>query len=180
MFKRLEMDLEPQALEVLQQIGIRRGQTVLDFGCGSGTYTIPAAKLVGEQRKVYALDKDKKVLDELMQRAESAGIKNVERIDTSGELKLGLADESFDMILLFDVFHYHYFPQMEERKRLLEEIHRILKSDGLVALWPKHMESEAKGEIESANFHLKKEYSGILIHDNKDCERGQILNFRKK
>ena len=33
---------------------------------------------------------------------------------------------------------------------------------------------------EGANFHLKSEYSGILIRDNKDRERGQILNFRKK
>ena len=174
------MELESQALEVLQQIGIRRGQTVLDFGCGSGTYTIPAAKLIGEQRKVYALDKDKQALDKLMQRAKSVGLENVERIDTSGEPRFGLADESFDMILLFDVFHHHYFPQMEERRMILEEIYRILKSDGLVSLWPKDMESEARGEIESANFYLEKEYSGILIHDNKNCERGQILNFRKR
>ena len=173
------MELESQALEVLQQIGIRRGQTVLDFGCGSGTYTIPAAKTVGGQRKVYALDKDKKALDELMQRAKSAGLRNVERIDTSGELEFGLADESIDLVLLFDVFHHHYFPRMDERKRLLEEIYRILKPDGLVSLWPKHMESEAKREIESANFYLESEHSGTLIHDSKDCERGQVLNFTK-
>ena len=174
------MELESQAFEILQQIGIRIGQTILDFGCGSGTYTIPTAKIIGEQGKVYAVDKDKKALDELMQRAKSAGLKNVERVDTPGELKFGLADESIDLVLLFDVFHHHYFLQMDEKKRLLAEIYRILKSDGIVSLWPKHMESEAKGEIESANFYLESEYSGILIHDNKNLERGQVLNFKRK
>jgi len=41
------------------------------------------------------------------------------------------------------------------------------------------MESEAKGEIEEASFYLESEYSETLIHDNKDRETGQILNFRK-
>ena len=173
------MELESQALKVLETVGIKRGQTVLDFGCGSGTYAIPAAKVVGKQGKVYALDKDKKALDELMQKAESAGLKNIERIDTSGELKFRLGDESIDLILLFDVFHHHYFPQMDERERLLEEIYRILKSDGSISVWPKHMESEAEDEIKNANFYLEKEYYETLIHDNKDREKGQILNFKK-
>jgi ubiquinone/menaquinone biosynthesis C-methylase UbiE len=175
--KKLELEL--QALKVLTKIGIREGQVVLDFGCGPGTYTIPAAKIVGEQGRVYALDKDGKALDELMQKAKSVGLKNIERIDTSGELKCGLADESIDSILLFDVFHHYYFPQMDERKRLLEEIYRILKSDGFISVWPKHMESEAEDEIKNANFYLERESSEMLIHDNKDRERGEILNFKK-
>ena len=175
-----KMELESQAFEVLETAGIKRGQIVLDFGCGSGTYTIAAAKIVGEQGKVYALDKDKKALDELMQKAESAGLKNVERTDTSGELKIDLTDESVDVVLLFDVFHHYYFPQADDRRKLLNEIYRILKLDGFISVWPKHMESEAKDEIESANFYLKSKYSGTLIHDNKDHERGQILNFRKR
>jgi cyclopropane fatty-acyl-phospholipid synthase-like methyltransferase len=36
------MTLEAHAFEILEKAGIERGKTVLDFGCGSGTYTIPA------------------------------------------------------------------------------------------------------------------------------------------
>jgi precorrin-6B methylase 2 len=82
MFKRFETELESRILEVLQQIGIRRGHTVLDFGCGSGMYTILVAKIVGEQGRVYALDKDKEALDELMQEAESAALKNIKGMET--------------------------------------------------------------------------------------------------
>jgi ubiquinone/menaquinone biosynthesis C-methylase UbiE len=173
------MELESQALEVLEKIGIRRGQTVLDFGCGSGTYTIPAAKVVGEQGRVYALDKDKEALDELMQKARSTGLRNVERMETSGKLEIGLTDESVDVVLLFDVFHSYYFPQAGDRRKLLDEIYRIMKPAAFISVWPKHMESEAKDEIKNANFHLEEEHSETLIHDNKDTEEGRILNFRK-
>ncbi len=174
------MELESQAFEVLERLGINRGQIVLDFGCGSGTYSIPAAKIVAEQGRVYALDKDKKVLDELMQKAKLAGLKNIERMDTSGEPRIDLTDESVDVVLFFDVFHSYYFPQVEDRRSLLNEIHRVMKLSAFISVWPKHMESEAKDEIKNANFYLEEEHSETLIHDNKDREGGQILNFRKK
>jgi precorrin-6B methylase 2 len=56
------MELEARVLELLQQVGIRTGQAVLDFGCGYGTYTIPVAEIVDRQGKVYALDKDVELL----------------------------------------------------------------------------------------------------------------------
>ena len=174
------MELELQVLELLEKVGIKKSQVVLDFGCGSGMYTIPAAKIVGKQGKVYALDKDKKALDELMGKAESAGLKNIKRMDTSGELKIDLTDESVDVVLLFDVFHSYYFPQASDRRKLLNEIYRIMKPSGFISVWPKHMESEAKDEIESADFYLESECTSTLIHDNYDRERGKILNFRKK
>jgi ubiquinone/menaquinone biosynthesis C-methylase UbiE len=174
------MDIEAHALEILEKVGIKRGKTVLDFGCGSGTYTIPAAKIVGKEGKVYALDKDKKALDELMQKAESAGLGNIKRIDASGELKIPLADESVDTVLLYDVFHSYYFSQVDERRKLLKEVYRVSKRDAIISVWPKHMESEAKEEIESANFYFEREYSGTLIHDNEDIEKGKVLDFRKK
>ena len=181
MFKRLEMELESRALEVLQQIGISRGQTVLDFGCGYGTYTIPAANIVAEQGRVYALDKDKEALDELMQKAESAGLKNIERMDTSGELEIELTDESVDVVLLFDVFHSFYFPQADDRRRLLGEIYRIMKPSAFlsVSVWPNLAEPETEDEIKNANFRLEKEVYETLTDGNKDLETRKILNFMK-
>ena len=174
------MTLETHALEALEKAGIKRGKTVLDFGCGSGTYTIPAAKIVGEEGIVYALDKDRKALDELMQKAESAGLENIKRIDTSSDLKIPLDDASVDIVLLYDVFHSYYFSQVADRRKLLEEVYRVSKRDAIISVWPKHMESEAKEEIESANFYFEREYPGTLIHDNEDIEKGKVLNFRKR
>ena len=174
------MKVESQALEVLREVGISEGQTVLDFGCGHGTYSIQAAKLVGEQGKVYALDKERQSLDSLKQKARTEGLTNVERMDTSGEPAINLADQSVDVVLLFDGFHEHYLPDSGERKRLLNEFHRILKPDGVLSVYPNHMESRAKDEVDSANFYLASKYSGTLVHDNTDLEGGQVLNFKKK
>jgi len=172
--------LELKVIKTLQRIGMKRGQTVLDFGCGSGTYTIPVAKIVGEEGKVYALDKDKNALDNLMVKAKLDHLKNIRRMTTSGELSIDLPDESVDVSLIFDVFHRYYFPQIEDRKMLMDEIYRITKTNGFVSIWPKHMESEVRDEIEGANFYMEKEYFGTLIHDNKDIEAGKVINFRKK
>ena len=175
------MELESRAIEVLERMGIRRGQTVLDFGCGYGIYTIPIAKIVGEQGRVYALDKDRGALDTLMQKAGSACLKNIERMETSGELEIELADETVDVVLLFDVFHSFYFPQAGDRRRLLGEIRRIMKPSAFlsISVWPNLIEPEIEDEIKNADFRLEKEVPETLTDDNKGLETRRILNFGK-
>jgi len=182
-----KMELESQAAEVLKAVGINKEHIVLDFGCGSGIYTIPTAKIVGDKGKVYALDKNGNTLNELMHRAESAGLKNIERIDTSGDSKVNLADNFVDVVLLFDVLHYYYFPRAEDRRQLLSEIYRVLRPNAVLSLYPTHLQSfmepkleNVKREIYEANFYLESEYSGMLLTHGNSLEKGQVLNFRKK
>ena len=167
---------------MLEQIGIRSGQTVLDFGCGLGIYAIPVAKIVGEQGRVYALDKDREALDQLVQKAQSEGLKNIRRMETSGELGIDLANESVDVVLLFDVFHSFYFPQVDDRKRLLREVYRIMKPSAFlsISVWSNLMEPGAEDEIENADFHLEEHISQTLSHDNKSVGKRSVLNFRKQ
>lgn len=164
--------------EVLRSIGIKKGLVVLDFGCGSGNYTIPAARIVGEEGVVYALDKDEKALDELMRRAESEGLNNVRRIDTKGEVNLKLDDESVDVVLLYDIFWY--FPLSDPRlTSLLKEAYRVLRGSGLLSVLPKHIDPERLREkIEGIGFRLRSVYSGAVLHDGV-IEKGRILNFMK-
>jgi len=68
--------------KVLTEVGIKESQVVLDFGCGKGNYTIPVAKIVGQDGFVYALDKNKTSLDELIQNALSNHLKNYKVIET--------------------------------------------------------------------------------------------------
>jgi len=91
----------------LEDIGIKKGDVVLDFGCGDGSYTIPAAKVVRKEGKVYAIDKDIESMHKLMEIAKIKGLKNIIPIHTkSEELKINLESESIDAVLLYDVLHY--------------------------------------------------------------------------
>jgi ubiquinone/menaquinone biosynthesis C-methylase UbiE len=174
------MQLESHVLELLENIGVKQGQVVLDFGCGPGTYAIPAARIVGNQGKVYALDKDREALVDLMHQVEQAALRNVERMDTDGELRIDLPDNTVDTVFLFDVLHSYYLPLRDERRRLLEEVWRICRSGALILVYPKHMESTAKDEIEKTSFRFEREYSGTVIHENTNFEQGKILIFRKR
>jgi hypothetical protein len=167
------------ALELLRSLGIETGQTVLDFGCGSGTYAIPAAEIVGQKGRVYVLDKDHGALDELVENSRRAGLQNIERIDSAGKVRIGLERGSIDVVLLFDVFHSYYFPKHSQRGKLLSEIHRILKRDGILLVYPKHMEVEARREIGDHDFSVRRECSTTLVHDKKELVHGSVLVFRK-
>ena len=129
--------LDGHASEVLAEIGVKEGQVVLDFGCGSGTYTIPAAKLVGKNGTVYALDVSSKALDRVEERAKQEGLRNILRINTTGEINIPLKDKNIDIVLLIDVLK-----DIDNRESLFNELYRVLKPSGNLTVFPMHMKVE--------------------------------------
>lgn len=162
----------------IKEVGVEKGQTVLDFGCGSGHYALPAVKIVGRKGHVYAVDKRKKSLDELARIARSEGLKNIKLIKTSGKLKVALADQSVDVVLLYDVLHSRYFKSAGRRK-LFKEIYRVSKANALISVYPKHMKLPGViKEPKRMSFHLERKSRKRLVHD-ESFDKGYVLNFRK-
>ena len=173
----------------LESIGLKKNHTVLDFGCGEGHYTIPAAKVVGQQGKVYAVDKSRLILNELMEESKAQGLDNIiSVVDYSEELDIDLEEGSVDFMLFYDVLH---FMESDKRRRVYENACKLLKSDGILSVYPKHSESnmpmihlanvnlaELIREIESTCFSLDKKELKHLFHDDY-YDEGYILNFRK-
>jgi len=191
--KNMEIDvnwLNREGEAFLKDIGIKKGDVVLDFGCGAGPYTIPAAKVVSKEGKVYAIDKDIESIHKLMEIAKTKGLKNIIPIHTkSEESKINLESESIDAVLLYDVLHYI---EALGRKRIYEEIYRILKTGGILSVYPKHRKSDEPlwnlsdmelddviEEINSQHFYLQRKFYKKLLH-NDNYNMGYILNFRKK
>ncbi len=171
----------------LQGIGIKKNDVVLDFGCGAGHYTIPAAKAAGKEGKVYAVDKDSNVLSELEDVAAYEGLNNIVTINTSGKINIEISDNSIDVALAYDVLHYL---NRNEREKLYSEIYRILKVNGLFSIYPKHNRGDEPlwnlsemglediiKEVKSAGFRFDAKYEKILLHDY-NYNKGYILNFR--
>jgi len=72
----------PQCNDAWQRAGFSRGQTILDVGCGPGYATLDLADLVGPTGRVIAVDRSRRFLDVLEQRAESRGAHHVAVMET--------------------------------------------------------------------------------------------------
>jgi len=161
---RFKRWLDKNASEVLAEVGVRAGQVVLDFGCGSGTYTIPAAKLVGEGGRVYALDISRRALDRMEEKAKQEGLRNIVQIVAFGGEEIRLEDETIDLMLLIDVLH-----EIDNREALFHEAYRILKQGGVVSIYPMHVAEEDVERLATSR--------GLNLEDRKF--QGRILIFRK-
>lgn len=164
--------------KLFENIGIEEGQKLLDFGCGLGYYTLPAAELVGKEGIVYAVDKDKSKLDKLEREAQDLDSANIQIVNSQGGTDLSFPDEIMDVVLLYDVFSY-FDLSSQGLDDLLEEMYRLSKQSGLLSVYPKHVDTaELKSKIGLAGFNFQESYSGTLLHDGKP-EKGTILNFTK-
>lgn len=176
---------------VLEDIGIKKGDVVLDFGCGTGRYTILTAKVVSKKGKVYAMDKDIESMYKLMEIAKTKNLKNIIPLHAKPEEpKINLESESIDVVLLYDVIHLvgkNNTSTVDDRKKLYKDVYRITRKNALISVYPSHLtthtdvtsKEEIKKEIEETGFSFEKEIYTELIHDDNKV-KDYILNFRKK
>ena len=115
---------------ILQGTNIATGQTVVEVGCGPGFFTLDAAEMIGESGRLIAIEPLSDFVDKVRDDVEKAGLKNVEVLNGDA-LNTGLEDNSVDLVLLFGVVPFPTLPL----KKLLPEIHRILKTGGSLAVW---------------------------------------------
>ena len=183
-------DWESKAgVEFLKKVGIRKDDKVLDFGCGSGNYTIPSAIIAGEKGADFAVDDEEYYFDTIRKKAKLIKLGNIKTINTKGKLDFDFMDNFFDFVMLYDVLHYLDFPK---RKILYQEIFRILKTDAILSVHPKHtignfpmMElrnvsvDELIAEIENNDFAYEQKICSEISHD-EHLENGCIFNFMKK
>lgn len=117
-------------VKTLEGAGIAPGQTVLEVGCGTGFFTIPAARIIGDQGSLVAMDALSDYTKRVSQKVEDADLKNV-RVVQRDALDTGLDAASIDTALLFGVLPFPFLPL----NRLLPEMQRILKTEGRLAVW---------------------------------------------
>jgi ubiquinone/menaquinone biosynthesis C-methylase UbiE len=148
------------AQKLLQQMGIKTGDTVLDFGAGIGYFSIPALDFVGESGKVIAIDLSKRMLKELRRRAG-------ERPNLIISQARDLGSYFADVILLVTVLH-----EVDDPKKFLETCFIQLNPGGRIFVidWQKKETPHgppvririAKDEVLSMTPHPHREHS---IHE---------------
>jgi len=128
-------DLLSPRKNVLEEVGIQPGYHVLDYGCGPGSYIAPLANLVGESGKIYALDVHPLAIQKVQLIAAKRNFSNIETIQS--DCQTGLPDKSMDIVLLYDILH-----ELSEPDKILKELHRILKKDGILSLSDHHLKDD--------------------------------------
>ena len=146
---------------ILEGAGIRPGQEVLEIGCGTGFFTVPAAELVGDGGHVYAMDLHPLAIEEVTRKIHDARLANV-RLIRADATEAGLASGWVDLVLLFGVIPAPIIPL----NRLLAEIHRLLRSEGTLAVWTA-VPWWSTGSLTR---------SGLFVYVGKECG---VHNFRK-
>lgn len=100
---------------------------VAEFGCGYGTFTIPAAKII--KGKIYAFDIEPDMVRMTSEEAKKHGLSNIQTVwrdfMTDGS---GLLDGSVDYVMLFNILH------LEKPEVLLKEAKRILTKNGKLGI----------------------------------------------
>ncbi len=117
---------------VLSEVGITEGNHILDYGCGTGSYSIIAARLVGTAGRVYALDIHPLAIDKVRSTASKKNLTNIETI--LSDCATRLEDGSIDIVLLYDTFH-----SLTDPDSVLRELYRVLKPNGILSFSDHHM-----------------------------------------
>jgi ubiquinone/menaquinone biosynthesis C-methylase UbiE len=123
--------LQPR-IDILEEVGIKPGFHVLDYGCGPGGYIIPLVKLVGESGRVYALDIHPLAAQKVQDIVSRKKLTNVDII--LSDCQTGLPDNSLDAVLLYDAYHH-----LSDPDTVIKELCRVLKPDGILSFSDHHM-----------------------------------------
>jgi len=121
--------------KILREVKFKPGSIVLDFGCGTGSYTVVAEQMVGPGGKVYAVDINPLAVESTKKVAMKRGLSNIETI--CSDCATGLKDESVDVALLYDTLH-----TLSEPQAVLQELHHILKPQGVLSVNDHHLKQE--------------------------------------
>lgn len=153
MYRLTDIFWNPRRL--LKKIPVKEGMRVADYACGPGRYTIPLAKIVGPNGKVFAVDIQPLAIRMVEKKAARQGLANVEPILVDS-YDTGIEDKSIDLVLLLDSLH-----EISDHDALFQEIHRFLKPEGLLFMDPGHMKtSRAKAIVESTGLFTIQSCSG--------------------
>jgi len=117
--------------KLIERSGIKPGMTVIDLGCGSGAFITFVAKVVGEQGRVYAVDIQPAMLQQLERKlfkSENQDVRNIELKEASA-YELPFEDGALDLVYMVTVLQ-----EIPDRGKALREISRVLKPGGILAV----------------------------------------------
>ena len=126
--------------ELLDFIGPKPGETILDAGCGTGGNMVLLASKV---KRIVGMDHSRGAVDRCQRRINVNQLRNVS-VAHGNITRVPLRDCSIDKVLCMSVLQY--LPDAEVRK-IFAEFRRILKDRGILILHVKNASSDRKSVV---------------------------------
>jgi len=115
--------------KIVDSLPIEEGMKVAELGCGTGAFSVEAARKVSRDGKVYAVDVQKMMLEGVQARARMEGLFNIEAVwadlEKAGSTKI--SDGALDMVLVPNMLF-----QSQKKDSILREAHRMTKPGGIL------------------------------------------------
>lgn len=103
---------------------LKEGESILDIGCGQGADIMLAAAMVGDSGLAVGIDMTPAMINTANENLKKSGIKNASFILAEAE-NLPFEDRTFDVVISDCVINHS-----RDKKRVYDEIHRVLKTGG--------------------------------------------------
>ena len=114
--------------KALKAAELEPGQKVLEVGCGPGFFTVPAARIVGEEGSVLAFDINPAAVEHVRRKIEEAGVTNA-RVIVADAARTELPAGSFDLAFVFGLAR-----PIGDMASIWTELHRLLKPQGTLSI----------------------------------------------
>jgi ubiquinone/menaquinone biosynthesis C-methylase UbiE len=118
---------------------MEEGMTVLDIGCGPGSFTLDMAQMVGESGRVIAADLQEGMLEKLRSKIQGTQLEQRVTLHKCQEDRIGVCD-NVDFALAFYMVH-----EVPDQQVFFDELQSVLRPDGriLIVEPPLHVSKKA-------------------------------------
>lgn len=167
-FETAGRDERLQIGRVMDILGISSSKVVADIGAGSGWFTVRAAKRVGADGQVFAVDINPEAISHIEERARKEQLLNVKAILSKPDDPL-LPPNSVDAVLLLKTYH-----EVAHPVELLQNLRPALRTGAKVGVIDRNGNGENHGigsdvvirEAQEAGYRLVKKYD--FVKDGMD------------
>src|SRR5688500_18358889 len=169
-FEDPKRDEKLQVTRVMDVLGIKEGSSVADIGAGSGWFTVRAARRVGNNGAVYAVEINSEYLKHIEDRAKRENLPNIRTILGKEDDPL-LSANSVDAVLLLKTYH-----EIAQPVRLLTRVRQAMRSGALLGIIDREGDADSHG-IDKATVIEEAGRAGFVLVGEHDFVKPDNVDY---